>query len=279
MVSEAQTAADEPTAHTVTTATLVEPPDTPTYSFSVERDLDLVSLDITFTNFTYSKNAAGVVSLVPGSGAVIAVQFPPQAIGEAAYPWSPTSTNPNWPVDPPPVLSVMSGPSRLCFTTTTPVTFSNPMSVNDLLDWSNWTLLVPATAEVPSPTPAPTPADPTVTSDQTYIEYPYGLYLSPTVYVRPLTLGGTLSQTPDPRIATPPSLRGFSTIFSPTGGVKNQQTQVCDCWSVVLSQTNAEGAALVPSVAGVWARDYYPSTPKATQVPTATPQTYISYAT
>jgi hypothetical protein len=254
-------------AGTAATTTVSTTP--PSYTFSVERDLDLVSLDITFSDFTYS-NKAGVVSLVPGSDALIVVQFAPQAIGEAAYLWSPTSTDPDpvWEVDPPPVLSVMSGPSRLCFTTGTPVTFSNPMSVDDLLKWSEWTLLVPATAVAGSDAIAPKPADPT-NANVTYIEYPYGLYLSPTVYGHQL---GQPSQTVNPNIVNRGSSPSFSTIFSPTGGWKDPATSVCDCWSGVLSQTSADGTAMVPSVAAVWARDY-------DQATSATPETQISYAT
>ena len=135
----------------------------PVQRFSVERPDYLLQLDITFTGFRATVIDNELRDLTPGPGSFITVQFPPQAIAEAAYSydWDP------WPVDPPPVLSVMSGPSRLVFVTPAPVVFSHPMTVADLLDWSQWTLLVP---DLRAGAPL---------ADRTCIEYPYALYLSP----------------------------------------------------------------------------------------------------
>ena len=167
--------------------------DTPTLAFHVERDTDLVQLDMTLSGFTVTRSAGVITGLSPTAGALIIVQFPPQAIGEAAYVYS----KGDWLVDPPPVLSVLSGNSRLCFTTDKAISFSSPMAAADLLDWADWTLLLPKVA-------AKAPA-----ANVTSIEYPYALHLAP------VASGGHT-----------PTFTGSSLV--------NPVTQTTDCWMATM---------------------------------------------
>jgi hypothetical protein len=228
------------------------------FSFQVEREEDLVLLDITFHGFLLNSGGGQVTSLVPGgSDNIIVVQFPPQAIGEAAYEYK---QEPEWYVDPPPVMSAVAGPSRLCFTLNTGQQVDFPtMTPADLLDWSSWTLLVPEVAQVDeaeleridagaaaqsprsntSPgssntntrpaTVRPATATPLKPSETvTAIEYPYALFLAPTVYT-----GGPFF--------------GFTTTFSgraeplfgeyePEGYYGAPQSSgISDCWTAALS--------------------------------------------
>jgi hypothetical protein len=191
------------------------------YTFAVEREADLVLLDITFHGFLLNSGGGAVTSLVPASSSnVIVVQFPPQAIGEAVYEYAEDGEEPPWYVDPPPVMSAVSGPSRLCFTLNGGQQVDFPtMTAADLLDWSSWTLLVPAVAQVyeggvevdggsshvvgvpfdrsdarsaarsPAARPASTPKKPSELL--TAIEYPYALFLAPAVDVGGALFGFT----------------------------------------------------------------------------------------
>ena len=77
----------------------------------------------------------------------IIVQFPPQAIGEGVYNER-SYPPPKSTLDSPPMLSVLSGPSQLAFYDPQGCRRSRftTMTVDDLLDWSTWTLLVPPVA-------------------------------------------------------------------------------------------------------------------------------------
>jgi hypothetical protein len=238
---------------------------TPSFTFAVARDTDLVLLDFKFYEFE-QKLIDGVTSLVPTSPSnVITVQFPPQAIGEAAYPFpspSPPAPSGSWNVDPPPVLSVMSAHSLLCFTLHAGGRRSRGQSVRfttmtsaDLLDWSEWTLLVPTNAQQgKTPTSPSNPRD--ASTPVTYVEYPYGLFLCPTVYAEPATS------------AVPKYTTTFVGKTEPLMGANG----ISDLWIAALQQTAVQGgAALLPTVAALWARDF-PSTSQD-----ETPKNNISY--
>ena len=205
----------------------VLPIPTPVQRFSVERPVDLIQLDITFTGFRATVIDNELRDLTPGPGSFITVQFPPQAIAEAAYSYD---SDP-WPVDPPPVLSVMSGPSRLVFLTHAPVAFSHPMTVADLLDWSQWTLLVP---DLRAGAPL---------ADRTCIEYPYALYLSPESISTTAVQPGS------------PTLQPYAT-FAGRAQPLVSPAQVSDCWTAAYVPTSA-GAAIGRSqtMAALGARD------------------------
>jgi hypothetical protein len=217
------------------------------YSFSVERPADLLQLDMSFHGFTKAVTK-GVASLVPQAGNVIVVQFPPQAIGEAAYSYA----TGDWHVEPPPVLSAMSGPSRLCFTTATAIAFTT-QTVTDVLDWRDWTLLVPGPAQLngkvgkgehrgPTGGVVSTPANPVPGGLTTYIEYPYALFIAPAVD------------------ATAGRRSGYRTSFTGRAGGEplTSPADITDCWTVALQQNEVvSGTARTPELAAIWSSDYH----------------------
>lgn len=230
-------------------------------AFTVERDADLLLLDVTFYGFNLD-TTSDPVALVPlASDSEIVVQFPPQAIGEAAYPYVASGAE----FDPPPVLSVLSGPSQLVFNlpdgATVPLT---TMTVDDLLDWSTWTLVVPAVATIAQPVvgtsvpPIPIPMSP---SGTTLIECPYGLYLSPVV-------NETVTESG-------PVTTSYQTTFTPTVQPAASDA-VTECWTATLGYTevatvsiaasdphaarspavfSSSSTPLEPLVSAVWSRD------------------------
>lgn len=284
----------------------------PSFTFSVERETDLVLLDFSFYGFEQVLTS-GVVSLNPtGSANVIVVQFPPQSIGEAAYNYEGPSSR-YWYVDPPPVLSAVSGPSRLCFTLSmeSSVEFST-MTAADLLDWNGWQLLVPTAAEIPASHILPQtanvllddapgftpPPNPTLTNNLTYIEYPYGLFICPAISPEPAStrsLGSDATLTDARRASSRGSELGATLarpmLANPLGGSRpavlsgraqplTSGEDVADCWTVALTAASIGSPA--PGAA-VWARDLaLPPLPIETPpVPYGdnTPEKYLDYST
>lgn len=222
----------------------------PDLELSIERDTDLVLLDFAFYGFKVSPNTTPKY-LEAARGNAIVVQFPPQAIGEAAY-FNDTTSGP-LPTDPAPVLSVMSGPSRLSFSV--PEGHKIPlrtMTAADLLDWTDWTLNVAPGAKTGVGTGIPFPIEPkdsyTTGPPETSVECPYALFLSPVVDVESDT---TRRQTQ---------------FFSRSEPLTT--ANVTDCWSALLT-------AKLPQVAAVWSRDY--DGPPVEVAPELTPEQYIKY--
>ncbi len=276
-----------------------------TFTFSVEREADLALLDITFHGFLLNYGPGSVTSLVPASSSnVIVVQLPPQAIGEAIYTYAADGHEPDWVVDPPPVMSAVSGPSRLCFTLNTgqQVDFTT-MTAADLLDWSSWTLLVPAVAQVDEggveggvgifrepfdrtagntarlPDARPDSSPPAKPGEfVTSIEYPYAVFLAPTVDIGGAFFGFTTKFNG----RTEP-LVGEHQAGSPTTGIS-------DLWTTALEVTTYDRDRLEfqyrgveyssppppprkPQVAAIYARDYE----SGVGTEGATPWTEINY--
>lgn len=221
-----------------------------TFTFTVARDADLALLDFRLYNFTRQPATGPITALVASTAALITVGLPPQAIGEAAYnvthpsePNLPSQDDKDWLVDPPPIVSGVSGPSQLCFSLPNgyKINFSSPMAAADLLDWSDWPLLVPAAAVGPVHTKL-APSDPR-TESVTFIEYPYALLISP------VTVSGALTRFVG---RTPPT-----PLVSPSN--------VTDLWTTTLQQTaTAPGAPSAPQAAAVWAVDYPSGSASAT---------------
>lgn len=243
----------------------------PDIAISAERDIDLLLLDFEFYGFEVTPGTPPAITPTSAENVVI-VRFPPQAIGEAVYLWQ----GDDLPVDPPPILSDVSGPSRLCFQLPQDGGIPLPtMSIDDLLDWADWTLLVPATAKVQGPSlfpgtssPPPAPAPPG--QYETAIEFPYALLLSPTVYINNSDV-----------------ISGFTTTFTSrrTPLVSSGPTPVSDLWSASLGGTSLgvlpqpfPGAPpptpYVPQIAAVWAVDYGNS---FFPIPSDTPEDHINY--
>jgi hypothetical protein len=244
---------------------------TPDLVISAEREADLVLLDFAFFGFTLQPGTPPTIVPTTPDNTVV-VQFAPQAIGEGIYFWAGDDLQ----VDPPPVLSDLSGPSRLCFNLTMSQTVPLPtMTVADLLDWSGWALVVPPVAQVNGPTlilggggggglaiPVPAAPGPLETS----IEFPYAVFLAPTVYASGLPIDGFTT--------------GFAgrlePLVSPAG--------VVDLWSSSLVGASTpdllDQVPYVPQVSAVWADDYDPLTITAGPpivVADDTPEEYIEY--
>lgn len=244
------------------------------FMISAERDADLVLLDFYFYGFEVAAGTPPVITPTtvttdPYFGnPMVVVQFAPQAMGEGEYPWQalPPSEDFVLVVDPPPIVADASGPSWLVFSVDESIPL-NTMSVADLLDWSNWELVVPPVAVegllVNDATPGP------LQQMQTAIEFPYAVYLAPVVHVG--ELDGFSFSTEFAPIRTEP-------LVGPSG--------CTDLWSTSLTGTSRqifiEGGSppagpvtpWVPPVSAVWMRDF----PFATlAVPSATPETEIVY--
>ncbi|HTW98225.1 MAG TPA: hypothetical protein VMD59_05570 [Acidimicrobiales bacterium] len=125
----------------------------PDLVLTVERPEDLVVLDFSFYGFSLEDGTPPTI--VPStSDNTVVVQFPPQAVAEGEYYWVPQPNGDNdLPVDPPPILSDVAGPSWLCFNLASDQSIPlTTMTAADLLDWSDWTLVVPVAAQVNGPT-------------------------------------------------------------------------------------------------------------------------------
>jgi hypothetical protein len=236
----------------------------PDLVISAERGADLVLLDFLFYGFELAPGNPPAITPTSTDN-VLVVQFPPQAIAEGVYTWQSNDL----PVDPPPILSDVSGPSRLCFSLAPGQAIPLPtMTVADLLDWSGWNLLVPAVAQVHGPNlvldrPGPPPPAPTPPTElETAIEFPYALFLAPTVYA-----------SGDPEF-------GFSTGFTSRATPLVSPAGVVDLWSASLTGSANQNPleaprSYVPAVSAVWARDY--DATSAAAVPSATPEQNINY--
>jgi hypothetical protein len=265
--------------------TVLPPSPTPDFVIPVEREADMLLADFKFYGFSL-QHVGGTPTLVPTvtssastgtvAGNIIVVQLPPQCIGEAAYPVVPKHNDVQsalpLPVDPPPIVSAVAGPSRLCFTLPAGVNVPLPtMTAEDLLDWSKWTLLVPLTAQEGPPAAGvayPTPYEPT--PFETAIEFPYALFIAPVVFG---------SAGPSARKELSP---GYGTFFT-SRSKPLLNDGISDLWTATLGRTNTIAGTIThtptppPQVAAVWAFDYFPWQEKPPTPPNATPADVIFY--
>jgi len=147
---------------------------------AVLRPVDLLSLKITCTNLRIASDPgqpARLVRMTPGVPALLIFELPPQHVGERCFAEN-GLTGELQQLVPPPFPAAMADPSRLVFKVPDAVQ-SIPLTIDDLLRWSDYELVVapnaqpdpPATPDRPEPVP-PTP-------QQTALELPFGLVLSP----------------------------------------------------------------------------------------------------
>jgi len=265
-------------------ADTIKPPSlVPDFAIAAERDTDMVLLDFEFYGFSL-QHLKGVATLVPTTTSasstgtftsnLVVVRLPPQCIGEAAYPVDLTSQSAQsygatapLPVDPPPVVSAVGGPSRLVFTLPAGVDIPLPhMAAEDLLDWRKWALVVPTTAQVNPPGPVgatpgagakgyplPYPPGPF----ETAIEFPYALFIAPIVYVS----GDNARFVEDARLRFPLS-QSYDTYF--TSRTRPLYSHgITDLWTATLARDNSAAGLAAhlptpqPQVAAVWASDMY----------------------
>jgi hypothetical protein len=166
-------------------------PDLPSYHVRVRRDVDLLSLELTFKNF--AERPDELVALGAGQSLVI-VRFPPQNLAEAVFNRRPPNEEFEFapllipgadepyysPV--PPVQTYLSGPSWLVFMVPDGMriplqrpSVDAPCSIVDcwLRMMSDWKIRVPVNAVTPG-----TPAMPRY--DETCLEIPFRLFIAPT---------------------------------------------------------------------------------------------------
>ncbi|MGO9560866.1 MAG: hypothetical protein ACLPYW_17480 [Acidimicrobiales bacterium] len=257
------------------------PPIDQSYDFliQVERDSDMLLLDFYFYNFDTRTGATGVTNIVPTSADnYIIVRMPPQAICEGVY-WQDDGDlhghNPDpteLKVDPSPILSAVSGPSQLSFTLDE--SDSIPLlneDVTDLLNWFGWSLNVPAVAQAPQTPGAygvydlPVPPG----SFDTFIEFPYCLYLSPSLWT-----GGIYTEG------------AFTTYFqnrdvplSDSIAVGSETIQVNEIFATTLVQYPVldNGLPWQKGLSAVWAADMDSSPGIAVVDVDQTPQEFIQY--
>jgi hypothetical protein len=147
------------------------------FELLVVRPDDLLALRFEFVNLALD-TASGQARLMrpdPGQSALMIVHFPPQHVAERSLFEDPFVVS-NFPS--PPVPSVLADPSRLVFRIPDATPFL-PLTLESLLTWSRYEpVVVPnALPEPPGPHNRPPIAPPT--PEQTAIEVPYGLILSP----------------------------------------------------------------------------------------------------
>jgi hypothetical protein len=225
--------------HTITAAQ-------PIINYSVVRPEDMVVLDFTFCGFTLEKgpkhpklvaNAKQVAYTWIG----VIVNFPPQAVGEANYDYI---VNATIPFDPTPVLSQVSGPSRLCFTFAPGSVIQLPTgNVQDLLLWDIWNMSVaPAALSGSGSSGGVAPA-----FYQTAIECPLALILSPVTYpTASLVKGETITWFANRLEPPAPSPIGVTDLWI----TQLQTTYVVESGETVLTQLET------PEVCPVWATDF-----------------------
>lgn len=283
--------------------TIKPPSEVPDFAITAERDTDLVLLDFEFYGFSLQR-VKGVATLVPtmasaagtaaGTSNIVVVGLPPQCVGEAAYPVDLESQSAQsygatapLPVDAPPIVSAVGGPSRLVFTLPTGVEIPLPnMAAEDLLDWSKWALVVPTTAQINPPGPVgatpgagpkgyPLPYQPG--PFETAIEFPYALFIAPVVYVA----GDSTRLVEGARLRLPLS-ESYDTYFTSRTRPLFNGT-IADLWTADLARGNSEAGLAahlptpLPQVGAVWASDMYFTTSFAPPPPSATEADEIYY--
>ena len=240
----------------------------PDFIIPVERDADLVLLDFLFYGFTIDTATSPTSIVATKAQNTLVVRFPPQAIGEGAYAQlNPDPGTTGLLFDPPPILSEVSGASQLAFRFPEGQGVPLPtMTAADLLDWSSWQLEVPPVAQVRGAHISgqgryPFPVEPGPTD--TFIEFPFALYLSPTVFV------GQSRQ------------HGFSTSFENRLTPLVSPLAVTDLWRSSLQRTSSVhvlGAGPpLPELAAIWSRDFQTYDPDHSDVIDATPWDVIYY--
>jgi hypothetical protein len=166
-------------------------------AFELRRPDDLLNLRVEASNLRLDTSDAAQPALVvenPDQAAYLTFVFPPQTIAEPAYfEYSlPDGTSDNEPLDPPGLVqgkhrttAQLGHPSRLVFRV--PADARIPFSTGGLLDWSKLELAVnPIAAIGTSPTAdqiAKAPAIQPPAANETAIELPYRLVISPTADV------------------------------------------------------------------------------------------------
>jgi len=143
----------------------------------VIRAADLLVVDVELSNLTPSADGLRLERSDPGAPAHIVLRFPAQHVAERAFsePDIP-GVRPREPSLVPPSAALAAGPSRLVFALREGQS-ELPLSIEALLDWDALEPKLAAGALPAGATEGPPPALPA--ADETAIEFPYRLMLSP----------------------------------------------------------------------------------------------------
>ncbi|GAA2845823.1 hypothetical protein Acy02nite_47490 [Actinoplanes cyaneus] len=135
---------------------------------SLLRPYDLLCLDFELVNLDVDAARSRLVRVDAAADALIIVHFPPQALAEATFTGDPPQ---------PPIGTALSGPSRLVFRIDDD---ELPLTTEALLNFGAWQPVLAPTALPRGTGPAPEiPAPAMATDQQTSIEFPWRLTLSP----------------------------------------------------------------------------------------------------
>jgi hypothetical protein len=147
-------------------------------TFTLLRADDLLALRFEIINLrveTFSDRPPQITRIERGLAAFIIVHFPPQHILEEAF-IEDDNTGILLRLSNPPVWSILAGPSRLVFKLPDEKN-QIPLTVESLLDWKQYEFIVAPNALPRGATEGPAPAQPS--AEQTAIELPYRLIVSP----------------------------------------------------------------------------------------------------
>lgn len=134
---------------------------------------DLLVLTVRLTNLEVSPDRRSLARVDPDQPAALTFELPPQHQSERAFlEWEDGYE----PAAPAPIQVVTAAPSRLAFTLPEGQQ-SWPLDVATLLDWAGLTPSLAGNAVPPDATSGPAPGSPA--PDQTALELPYRLVLSP----------------------------------------------------------------------------------------------------
>ena len=165
--------------------------------FSLLRPSDLLSLEFELVNLEVAPDGSRLMRVDPAADALIIVHFPPQGLAEAAFTGQPTAA---------PVRTVLSGASRLVFRVDAD---KLPLTAESLLDWAGWEPVLAPTALPRGTLPSPDiPGPALATEEQTSVEFPWRLTLSPDATSRWRT---------DTAATTSPYQQLWSAVLHPAG--------------------------------------------------------------
>ncbi|HZT97254.1 MAG TPA: hypothetical protein VFB34_10515 [Chloroflexota bacterium] len=152
----------------------------PNYVVSILRPDDLLALRLEYQGFDLVVGGGNPPVLVRNaSRAYVVAHFAPQNIAEQAFYDIEGGKSNETPTPPGTLQANIAGPSRLAFDIPAAVT-TIAYTIDAVLDWSTFTQRVAPTALPPGATTKATISEPT--PDQTDIEAPYRLHLSPSTY-------------------------------------------------------------------------------------------------
>ena len=147
---------------------------------AVLRPVDLLSLKITCTNLRIANESgqpAHLLRVEPALPALLIFELPPQHVGERCFAED-GLTGELLHISSPPFPTALADPSRVVFRLPAAMQ-SIALTIDDLLRWTDYELVVAPNAQPDPPTTMDRPQPASPTPQQTALEVPFGLVLSP----------------------------------------------------------------------------------------------------